>query len=165
MRPGSIEGLTMTFNSGALALDAGAATYSTTAAIAHCIRGQHYSKGTVTNGTFPTTDILTGAAFVALAADKATSLLWGLDEDQAVVVAQGNIIDVDPDTDLLDGQGHLIPKLDSKLYCPFALTLHQRDGTGSLWTPGTSDWDATGLTDAIYNLATMLDRPPTKAVS
>jgi hypothetical protein len=48
---------------------------------------------------------------------------------------------------------------------PFAYQLVQTAGTSSAWTFGTSNWNATGVTDAIVDISVLPDRPQADARS
>lgn len=155
----TFNGVNFCTTSGALT-GAGAETvYNTTATINYCIDGRFYSKTAITDGVTPTTDGNTGAAFDAVLPDKACVLVWGLNAAGTVSLYQGPIVDVDGDTDVLKSAAQF-PSIPSNV-CPFAYTLYQTNGTSSAagLLPGTSNWNASGLTATHRNLLTMPSKP------
>ena len=163
MRLGDTRPLTMATTSGLLTVTGAEALYDTTVAISFSIDGKAYSKATVADGAAITTD-LKGNAFTALAADQGCVFVWCLNAAGTVDVAQGPIQAVDGATDLF-----LItpdfPSIDTGLWCPFAYSIHQTSGASSAWTFGTSNWNATGVTDIVVNVHTLPDRRPTDATA
>lgn len=164
MEPIVLRGLTAAFTSGLLTATGAETVHDTTVAISYAIKGAMYSKAAVTDGTTPTTDVNTGVAFLALAADEACTFVWMLNAAGTIAVAQGPIVDVDGDTDLIKGDLPLFPPIPAG-YCPFAYQKVQTAGTSSAWTFGASNWNATGVTDVIVNVATLPDRPTTATVA
>lgn len=163
MRTEQARGLTMAFNSGALANPDGATTYNIATAVNYAIDGIAYSKGTVSGGTTPTTDINTGAAFIALSTDQTCAFVWMVNASGTVAVAQGPVVDVDGDTDLRKHAVPLPPIPDG--YCPIGITTIQTAGTSSAWTFGSSNWNATGVTKLIQNVSSLPARPVTGTVA
>ena len=143
-----------------LTLTAAATTYSTTTAIAFSNKGVAYAKGVITTTATPTTDALTGVAFKGITKGQATVLVWCLDVTGAVKVAQGSIGLTDAAGNVVDA-GLQFPTIPDEL-TPFAYSVHRGASTVSgTWTPGSSNWDATGLVKNAYNVFTLPDRPAT----
>lgn len=117
-------------------------TYSTTGTTQYSINGKAYSKAAVTNGATPTTDIVTGAAFVALTASKGCKFVFGYDASGTVRVAQGAIVDLDGAADganalFIKGAPPLPPVPDD--FAPFAYCETKVGASGSTWTFGSSN--------------------------
>lgn len=144
-------------NSGLLVIDAGAVkTISTTATINFCLKGKMFQKATITNGAVPATDGATGLAYTALAASEGNVYVYSLDSSGVVKVVEGK-------KQALDVAGNFVlapqfgPITDTLV--PFAYQVIKNGSTGSAWTFGTSNWNATGITSSIKNLGTLPDRP------
>lgn len=141
----------------------GATTFTATpvgtaAAISFLIRGYIYTKATISGGATPTTDAVTGAAFVPLAASRACIVVLCLD-------SSGNIKAVQGPTVVLDAAGVYqsaaeFPEIPTTL-CPFAFIKCKNGSTGSAWTFGTSNWNATGMTATPVSIGMIPDRPVT----
>lgn len=159
------RGLTAAFTSGALTAAGAETVYDTTVTITFCINGKLYTKTAVTGGTTPTTDQVTGDAFNALAADKGCVFVWCLNASGTVSVAQGPVTAIDGTTDeFIAPDAPQFPFI-ADAYCPFAYQIVQTAGTSSAWTFSSSDWNATGVTDIIVDVATLPIRPPTDATA
>jgi hypothetical protein len=147
-------------NTSGLLTGTGAETvFDTTAAIAYEIDGKLYTKAAVTDGVTPVVDGNTGAAFTAVLPDKVCVFVWGYDAAGDVALFQGDIADVDGDTDAADWNPGW-PSLPNT-HAPFAYTIFQTDGTsaaGGLLI-GTANWNATGLTATHTNISTIPGRP------
>ena len=165
----SVAGQSQILTKAALAKDAGSVTtYSTTGTMVYAIRGKEYSKAAVTNGTTPTTDVNTGVAFVPLAANQGTVFLWMINAAGTVAVAQGLVSPGYPYGWPLDSAGNFqagqyggapnFPPIADG-YVPFAYQIIKNGSTGSSWTFGSSNWNATGITSAIQDITTLPDRP------
>lgn len=155
-----VRDLTMCHSYAALVLDTGATTVSNTGAILFSIGGKTYSKGAMTNAASPTTDGKTGAAFVALAASEGCALVFCLNAAGTLQIIQGETGGIDTSGDYIDSdinsiQWPYIPDTS----CPFAYTLVKNSAAGSAWTAGTSNWNATGITATVVNIATLPARP------
>lgn len=161
-----MSGATLATTAGLLTAVGAETVYDLTAAIEYCINGIHYTKASDADGTTPTTDV-DGDAFTALGANEGCYFVWMLGNDPAddagVDIIQGPIgslvsgagADLDFQDDNTLPQMPLIPDT----HCPFALQLVKRDSTGAAWTFGTSNWNATGITDLIHDILTMPDKP------
>jgi len=160
MQANSIFGGTFATNSGGLVLDDGASTYDIATAVAYAIGGKAYSKATVSNGTFPTTDINTGSAFVALAASQACTLVIALNAAGTVVVMQSDVVDLDSGDDFHDNGGvPSFPNVDFDTYCPIGYAVVKNGSAGSAFTIGSSNWNATGITKSVVDVLALPTRP------
>lgn len=156
--------------------DGGAVTtYSTTAALDYMIRGKSYTKATVTNGTTPTTDVVTGKAFVALVGGNSVAnvpgqgcvFLWMIDTSGNVKVAQGLVSPGYSQGWPLDMQNNFCEPFGAPQfppvpegYCPFAYQIVKAGATAGLsWIFGTNNWNATGITVSDQNIGILPDRP------
>lgn len=143
-------GMTMATTSGLLTGTGAETVYDTTAVINFAIDGKGYQKAAVTDGATPTTDGNTGSAFTAVGADKICCFVWGLNASGTVSLYQGDIDDVDGDTDVAKTLPNW-PSIPNSI-CPFAYTIVQTTGAASDFTIGTSNWNATGVTATHTNL-------------
>ena len=123
------------------------------------IGGKAYTKsGTNADQATPTTDYNTAAAFPALAASEGTVVVWAYNSSGAVKCMMGS-------SESLDSAGafKIAPQLPSVPddVCPFAYQTLKNGSTGSAWTFGSSNWNATGMTATITNVLVLPDRPVT----
>ena len=113
----------------------------------------------LTNQATPTTDLLTGAAFPALAANEGCAIVLGttIAGGTTVKAVQGGIESLDSTS----GEFVIAPSFGSipKEMCPFAYIIIQNGSTGSAWTFGTTSFGATGITDTFVDIGQMPDRP------
>lgn len=128
-------------------------TISTTGTTQFAIAGSAYSKSAITNGATPTTDIVTGAAFVALSANQGTVVVVMLDTSGAVKAAQGSV-------QALDVSGAFInapqfPAINADLYCPIGYIVLKAGSTLSgTWTFGSSNLSGvSGMTYTFHDVA------------
>ena len=161
MESSKLQGLDFCSNSGLFTATGAETVWDTTVIIEYCINGQAYRKAATTDGDTPTTDINTGLAFNAVLPDKGCALVWMLDSNGNVKLAQGPIVSMDPDTDAFLNAPQFPAIPDG--YVPFAYTLFSCDGTAAAagLLPGTANWNAAGLTVAHKNVMVLPDRPQT----
>lgn len=131
-------------------------TVTTTGTTLFCIKSKAYSKAALTNQAFPTTDHTTGVAFTAMAKNNGQVLVLGYDKDGTLGAVQGP-------AEAMDTSGNFIkaaqfPAIKDTL-CPFAYVVCKNGSTGSAWTPGTSNWTATGMTATFVDVMMLPDRP------
>lgn len=157
MEQANFAGITAAFTSGLLTATGAETVYDTTVTIVYAIDGVLYTKTAVTDGVTPTTDINTGATFAALEPDKACCFVWMVNAGGTVAVAQGPQVDVDGATDLRKVHPQY-PHIPAD-YCPFAVQIVQTSGASSSFAFGTSNWNATGITDVIKNISGLPSRP------
>ena len=139
-------------------------TYTTTATTAHVIGGKYGTTlAAQTNTATPTTDVNTSAAFDAQGDDTACAYVFGVNAAGAIKVAQGAVVATQ--VGVTTTAGDLIvpppfPPLPDD-FCPIGYVLIRSAPSASAWTFGSSNWDATGITDHWYNVATLPSRPQT----
>ena len=139
-------------------------TYSTTATTAHVINGMFGTTLAVqTNTASPTTDVNTGAAFVALTANQATVLVWGVNAAGAIKVAQGSIENTQVGVTTTAGDFINTPQFPTLPddFCPIGYSVHRPSPTGSAFTPGSTAWAASGITSTFKNVCVLPTRPQT----
>lgn len=129
-------------------------TYAT--AVNYAIKGKIYHKAVATGITTPTTDATTAAAFVALAASQGCVFVVGLDSSGNWKASQGGVQTLDSSNSfVIAPQFPAVPDT----ICPIAYIVCKNGSTGSAWTFGTSNWNATGMTTAAVGVCTLPDRP------
>lgn len=144
-----------------------ATTVGSTGSIHYAIRGKAYVASALSSTATPTTDWVTGLAFTALAKNFGTVFMLGLDSGGTLRVVQGTVVALDgivssnkflvaPQFGGLGPQGSGSTGND---FCPIAYIVVANGTTGSNWTFGTSNWNATGITLGIVNIVTIPDRP------
>ena len=141
-------------------LAAGTTTTTTTSngtVFFYAIRGKAYTATGASNGATPTTDAVTGAAFTAIAVNKAGVFVWCYDTSGALKVVQGTIEDY---TDAgVFARAPQFPAIPDTL-CPIGYELVKVISTGSSWTMGSSNQASqTGITKVFVDCATLPDRP------
>ena len=141
--------------SGLLTATGAETVHDTTVTINYVIDGKIRTKTAITDGVTPTTDAVTGAAFDALTANKGCIFLWCLDSSGTVKVIQGPIADMAGGSFVNPPQ---FPDFPDTLV-PFAYMVAKAASTAGTITFGSSNWNATGFTNAIVNIATVPSRP------
>lgn len=138
-------------------------TYTTTVTTAGLINGKFMTTlAAQTNTATPTTDATTGAAFVALAPNQTCCLVFGQNAAGAIKLSQGPIIATL--TGVTTTVGALIndpqfPMLPND-FCPLAYTIVRTAPSASAWTPGTSNWTASGVSASTFqNVGQLPARP------
>jgi hypothetical protein len=137
-------------------------TYSTTASSACTIGGKWATVLTAqTNAATPTTDVVTAAAFNAVAINKASVFVFGINAAGSIKVAQGSVEDTEVGITTTAGAFKNAPQFPMLPddFCPLAYVLVRAAPSASSWTFGTSSWTATGITTAFVNINTLPDRP------
>lgn len=139
-------------------------TYTTTATTAHAINGVFGTTlAAQTNTASPTTDVNTGAAFVAQKANEACVYLWGVNAAGAIKVAQGTIVPTETGVTTTAGAFITVPQFPSvpNDFCPIGYCVVRTSPTGSAFTFGSTAWAASGITTTFKNICTLPDRPKT----
>lgn len=142
--------------SGLLTATGAETVYDTTVTINYVLNGKIATKTAVTDGTTPTTDYVSGSA-ITLTANKARTVVWGLISGGTVKVIAGDIVD-------WDGVAFNVPPPFPAIpddFVPFAYQILKAGSTAGTITFGSSNWNATGFTNAIVNVAVLPDRPQT----
>lgn len=141
--------------SGLLTATGAETVHDTTVTIAYSVNGKALTKTAITDGATPTSDIVTGAAFVAFGPSQGTVVVWCLNSSGTVRCAQGTIESWDGTT---FASAPKFPNIPDSL-TPFAYQVLKASSTASAVTFGTSNWNATGFTNAIVNVHELPDRP------
>ncbi len=135
-------------------------TISNTGTIYYSINGKAYSKSAMTNAATPTTDLVTGAAFVGVKANKGSIFIIGLLSAGSVRVVQGSIVDLDS-----SGAFTIAPQIGPHPsdFCAIGYLLIKAGSTADAttgWVLGTSNnTGVTGITQAFGDLMTWPSRP------
>lgn len=160
---GAVAGSNMSFTRVALAAGT-TTTITTTVAAMYSISGKIYTKAAITNGATPTTDIMTGAAFVPLpiptsAADaKGCVFVVAFNAGGDIKVAQGPLVNV---ADVTNGDAmYVMPELADSL-CPVGYIIVKGSADQvATWTFGTNNLSSvTGITYVFGNLSSMPAQP------
>lgn len=142
-------------------LAAGTTTTTTTtnsATFYYSIRGKAYTATGASNGTTPTTDAVTGAAFTAIGLNKAGVFVWCYDTSGNLKVVQGEIVSYTDGGEYPQGYPEF-PAVPDTL-CPIGYELVKVISTGSAWTMGVSNQASqTGITKVFVDCSTLPDRP------
>lgn len=135
-------------------------TTTVTTTVPTAIKGKAYAGITAAaNGTTPTTDALTGAAFVAVGLNKACVFVFCADTSNALKCVQGEIVNYSEDG--VFERAPQFPPIPDTL-CPIAYELVKIISTGSAWTMGVSNQATqTGITKVFVDVCTLPDRPQT----
>lgn len=140
-------------------------TLTTTVTSAGMIGGKYVTGvGALTNSAAPTTDIVTGAAFVALTDNQATVLVVGQNAAGTVLMAQGSIVSTQVGVTTTAGDFILAPQFPTlpDNFMVWGYNLVRTAPSASDYTPGTSSWTATGITASEFVQCGVLpDRPVT----
>lgn len=154
-------GITMAHSNSLLTATGAETVHDTTVRLDFSIGGKMYSKsGTNVDAATPTTDYNTGAAFTGLVGTTTTGqgciFVWAYNSSGTVKAMQGPIEDV-------DAAGNFVmypefPPVPDDV-CPFAYSVSKYYGTAGTFTFGTSNWNASGHTHTIVNVACLPDRP------
>lgn len=137
-------------------------TYTTTATTAHVINGAFGTTlAAQTNTATPTTDVNTGAAFVAQTDNQASVYVFGVNAAGAIKVAQGSVEDTQVGVTTTAGDFINYPQFPSLPddFCPIGYCTIRTAPSAATWTFGSSNWDATGITATFKNVYTLPNRP------
>ena len=160
---GAVVGSNMNFVRAALVAGT-TTTITTTVATMYSIDGKIYTKGTITNGATPTTDVMTGAAFVPLpiptsaANAKGCAFVVALNAAGDIKVAQGPLVNV---ADVTGGMAMYQLRMLSDSLCPFGYIIVKGSATQvATWTFGTNNLSSvTGMTYVFGNLSSLPAQP------
>lgn len=138
-------------------------TYTTTVTTAGLINGKFITTlAAQTNTASPTTDANTGLAFNALAPNQTCVLVWGTNAAGAIKLCQGPILGTL--TGVTTTVGALLnepqfPAMPDD-FCPMAYTVVRTAPSAAAWTPGTSNWTASGVSASTFqNIGVLPSRP------
>jgi hypothetical protein len=152
--------------SGLLTATGAETVYDTTVTIGFVLDGKLATKGAITDGVTVTTDYNTGLAFPALVGGASVSgvvghgcqVVWGLISGGTVKCVMGS-------HEALDITGAFVnpppfPSIPNGM-APFAYQVLKAGATASASAIifGTANWNATGFTNAIVNIASLPNRP------
>ncbi len=113
-------------------------TITTTGAMVYAINGKAYTTAALTNQAHPTTDAVTGAAFVGIPLGSTSVIVYGLNAAKALVAAQGTVVTI--------GTAPQFPAIPEN-FCPIGYLVVKAGAGSSTWTAGTSNQSgATGIT-------------------
>lgn len=124
-------------------------TYTTTVATVVSIAGKWATAlGVQTNVATPTTDARTAAAFTALTDNQATVLVLGINLAGAIQMCQGGIEATEVGVTTTAGAFKRAPQFPTLPddFCPLGYLLVRTAPSAADFTPGTSNWTATGIT-------------------
>lgn len=155
MQASQLFGANFCTTSGLLTATGAETVYDTTVTINYVIEGKIKTKTAVTDGATPTTDGVSGATFTALTANKGCIFLWCLNTGGTVKVLQGPVADMAGGSFVVAPQ---FPDVPEDLV-PFAYQVAKAGSTAGTIAFGTSNWNATGFTNAIVNVAVLPRRP------
>lgn len=137
-------------------------TYTTTATTVHVINGLFGTTlAAQTNTATPTTDVNTGAAFVAQTDNQASVYVFGVTAAGAIAVAQGSIEDTQVGVTTTAGAFINYPQFPHLPddFCPIGYAIIRTAPSAATWTFGSSNWGATGITGTFKNVCVMPTRP------
>lgn len=153
-------GVTMPLGNYGLTDNSGTKTTFDANQIFYAIDGKTYGLTSArADATTGTTDYVTGAA-ITLTANKARLVVWCLTTTATDIpkLIAGPAVDMDNGTMLTPPQ---FPAIPAGL-CPVAYMLVKAGATTSgTWTFGSSNWDATGVTNTTVNICGMANATPT----
>jgi hypothetical protein len=151
-----LRGQNFCTTSGLLTATGAVTTYDTTVTINYVLNGKIATKTAITTGVTPTTGYASAAA-ITLTANKARTVVWGLISGGTVKVIEGDIVD-------WDGVAFNVPPPFPPIpddFVPFAYQILKAGSTAGTITFGSSNWNATGFTNAIVNVAMLPSSPQT----
>jgi hypothetical protein len=156
-----LYGLSACLGKAGLAASGAANTFTIATAFNYAIQGKAYNKGTVAGGASPVLDGVTGLGFVPLLANQGCVFAWAVDSTGAVKAIQGPVFALDSAGNFSTPPGApQFPEVPDSL-AMWAYTVVKNGATGSSWTFGTSNWNATGITLAHQDVICMPRVPQT----
>lgn len=144
MQASSLFGLNITLNKATIGgLSGAAATFTMANPVVTATGGKVISTN-LSTASAVTTDAVTGAAFVAQAANTGCCYVVTVNGSGTKGVVQGPIV-------ALDAAGNFVVPPSFPSVLPDTLTasgyfIIKNGSTGSSWTQGTGNWNATGIT-------------------
>lgn len=151
--------LPLTLCAGSAGIAAGTTTTLTSArAISYSIGGKAYYKAAASNEATPTTDVVTSAAFPAIAVNYGAVVVVGRDSSGNLKAAQGPVEALDA-----NGAFKVAPQFPAyaDTVCPIGYIVVKVGSTGSAWTFGSSNLAGppTGVTFSFQDVVTLPARP------
>jgi hypothetical protein len=160
-------------------------TLSTTGTNAFLINSIFYSRTAITDSATPTTDLVTGNAFIPMPVPGTTTGLppgvpsaptgggyacaftLGFTSALALRAIQGPIVPIDAAGNFIQGAPSLSPSLGpagpnagDNDFCPCGFIVVKSGSTAvATFTFGTTSWTTTGYTTSLGNIATLPGRP------
>lgn len=145
------------------ALVAGTTSTYTTTVVTNCVIGGKFCTqlSAQTNTASPTTDINTGAAFVAVQPEQGCVFVWGLNAAGAVKVAQGTRVPLINGVTTTPGSFVAPPQFPALPddFAPFGYTVIKTGPSAAAWTFGSGAWAASGVSATFVNVCELPDRP------
>lgn len=138
-------------------------TYTTTVTTNCVINGKPtVTLAAQTNTASPTTDATTGAAFIALTPNQCCCLVWGINAAGAIQLSQGKAIATN--IGVTTTVGALLneppfPALPDN-FCAIGYTIVRTAPSAAPWTPGTSNWTASGVSASVFQTVCQLPNRP-----
>lgn len=138
-------------------------TVSTTGTTHYAIKGKAYTAAALANQATPTTDAVTGAAFVGVKSGYGSVFVYGFNAAGSLACAQGSVVALD--SSYAWDMKPQFPTLPDD-FCPFGYLTIRAGSTADAttgWVQGTSNQaSVTGITYARQDVALGLpDRPQT----
>lgn len=152
----NLNGANFCTTSGLLTATGAETVHDTTVTINYVLNGKIATKTAITDGATPTTDYVTGNA-ITLTASQGRTVVWGLISGGTVKCIAGDVVDWDGTAFAVPPPFPAIPDA----FVPFAYQILKASSSAGTITFGTSNWNATGFTNAIVNVAVLPDRPQT----
>ena len=158
----NLRGATFCTTNSLLTATGAETVHDSTVLLNFCINGKAYTKsGTNADQTTPTTDYNTGSAFpglvgVASGGGQGAVVVWAYNSSGTVKCMMGPI-------ETLDAAGNFaiapqFPTIPSDV-CPFAYQVCKNYGQATTFTFGSSNWNASGASQAIVNVLALPSRP------
>lgn len=164
MEPNELRGNTFATSIGGLVVGT-TTTLTITDNMTYCIQGKAHLDGAGTNQATPTTDYSTGAAFLPVAANKASVFVVALTAAGAIKVIQGDIVDLDGAADganstFTNGAPDFPANIPADC-CPIGYILTRVGASAAAsWTFGTSNLATiTYINHTLVNCFVLPSRP------
>lgn len=156
-----MRGLTVNLVNAGLAAGS-TSTYTTTANTVATINGIFATAlAAASNTATPTTDVNTGAAFVAVAAEYGCVFVFGVNAAGAIKVAQGSREQLYGGVTTTPGSFEKPPQFPTLPddFVAIGYVVVKLGPSASSWTFGSSSWTASGVTTSFKNVSCLPDRP------
>lgn len=156
MSKGKQSALTAAFTSSLLTATGAETVHDTTVTLTASLNGKIITKTAVTDGVTPTTDHATGEA-ITLEANQARVVVWGYNASGTVKCVAGPVV-----SQVSGAYGNIAPDFPGipSDIVPFAYqVIEAASTTVGVWTFGSSNWNATGISATIVNVSQLPDRP------